>query len=165
MPIYTNKIERMKQYRAMAAYPECDFCLTELADDAIHQDENGDFIKLNIPETKTHLTDDRRKTLQVQFDKFISLFKFKEDGYKYVKRFLTEGELAFENIINPKKPELGIIGIKFLPAEYYETIINMENGQQMGILFDKEKLTRDIKTIISNSCLGSRAIFNNTITT
>lgn len=101
MPVYTNKIERMKQYRAMAAYPECDFCLTELADDTIHQDENGDFIKLNIPEDKTHLTEDRRKTLQVHFDKFISLFRFKEDGYKYVKRFLTEGELAFENIINP----------------------------------------------------------------
>jgi hypothetical protein len=91
------------------------------------------------------------------------LFKFKEEAFSMVKRFLVEGELAFENIINIEKPELGIIGVKYLPSEYYETLLNPQDGKTIGILFDKENLQRDLRTIISNSCLGARGIFNNTI--
>jgi hypothetical protein len=58
MPVYTNKNERIRQYRAMAQYPECDFCLCELADDFIHQDASGQFIKLSIPDEKSHLNED-----------------------------------------------------------------------------------------------------------
>ena len=52
-------------------------------------------------------------------------FNLYENGYNLVKRFMTEGELAWENIINPKYPDKGIIGVKFLPAEYYETLIDI----------------------------------------
>lgn len=163
MPVYTNKGERIRQYRAMAQYPECKFCLDELADDFLHEDSRGDFIKLSIPDSKTHLNENQRKILQIEFSRFIDLFKFKEDAFQMVRRFLIEGELAFENIINPEKPTLGIIGIKYLPTEYYETLLNPEDGRTIGILFDKENLQRDLKTIVSNSCLGARAVFNNMI--
>ena len=80
-----------------------------------------------------------------------------------VKKLLVEGEVAFENIINPNKPELGIIGVKYLPTEYYETLLNGETGRSMGLVFNKEKLNKDLKNIISNSCVGARSIFNNMI--
>lgn len=41
LPLITNKAERIRQYRAMAMYSECDFCLSEIADDVLHEDENG----------------------------------------------------------------------------------------------------------------------------
>lgn len=63
MPIYTNKSERIRQYRAMAVYPECDFCICELADDFIHEDEEQNFVHLHIPDEKTHLDEDQRKVL------------------------------------------------------------------------------------------------------
>ena len=163
MPMYTNKTDRIKQYRAMAQYPECDFCLCELADDFIHIDPSGQFIRLTIPEEKTNLNEEKRKILQLEFQRFIDLFKFKEDSFNLIKRFLVDGEVAFENIINPKKPGLGIIGVKYLPTEYYETLYNPENGKSIGILFNKESLTRDLKQILSNNYLVSRQIFNNTI--
>ena len=51
-----------------------------------------------------------------------------DTGYNMIKRFLIEGELAWENIINPKYPKLGIVGIRFLPAEYYETLVDVKTG-------------------------------------
>lgn len=58
----------------------------------------------------------------------MNLFSLKENGYNIIKRFLTEGELAWENVINPEYPEMGIIGVKFLPAEYYETLIDTKTN-------------------------------------
>ena len=165
LPLYTNKAERIRQYRAMAMYSECDFCICEIADDVLHEDDTGQNIKLNIPVSKKHLDTEKRTILQLQFDKFIELFKFKDDAFWMVKKLLVEGEVAFENIINPKKPELGIIGVKYLPTEYYETLLNGETGRSMGIVFNKENLTKDLKTIISNSCIGGRSIFNSMIQT
>lgn len=66
----------------------------------------------------------------------MNLFKIKEDGYNLIKRFLTEGELAWENVISPAHPEMGIIGVKFLPAEYYETLIDTSTSRPVGIVFD-----------------------------
>lgn len=54
--------------------------------------------------------------------------------------------------------------MKYLPTEYYETLLNGETGRSIGIVFNKEKLNRDLKNIISNSCVGARSIFNNMIT-
>lgn len=77
-----------------------------------------------------------------------------------MKRFLIEGELAWENVINPKYPELGIIGVKFLPAEYYETLIDTESSMPVGIVFDTDQFVKDKRQMFSNSFAGSAAIFN-----
>lgn len=73
---------------------------------------------------------------------------------------MTEGELAWENVINPKYPDLGIIGVKFLPAEYYETLIDTMTGQQVGIVFDTDQFSEDQRQMFSNNFAGSAAIFN-----
>jgi hypothetical protein len=80
----------------------------------------------------------QQEIIQNEFKKFINLFKLRDEGFNIIKRFLTEGELAWENIINPQYPDLGIIGVKFLPAEYYDTLINAETGIPIGIVFDVE---------------------------
>jgi len=47
----------------MAQYTECDFCLCEIADDVLHEDETGSVVKLNIPSNKKHLDTDKRSIL------------------------------------------------------------------------------------------------------
>ena len=73
---------------------------------------------------------------------------------------MTEGELAWENIINPNYPDLGIIGVKFLPAEYYDTLINAETGIPIGIVFDVEQFAEERRQMYINSIAGCAAIFN-----
>ena len=50
MPLATNKSDRIAQYRKISKYSICDWCLDEIADDFIHIDDDGDFIKLKLPE-------------------------------------------------------------------------------------------------------------------
>lgn len=157
LPLATNKVERITQYRRIAKYSLCDWCFDEIADDFIHEDENQDIITMKLPD---RLSDTQKDILQNEFTKFMELFKLKEDGYNLVKRFLTEGELAWENVINPKFPEMGIIGVKFLPAEYYETLIDTATSQPVGIVFDVEAFTDETRQLYQNSFQGAASIFN-----
>lgn len=157
MPLATNKPDRIAQYRRISKYSICDWCLDEIADDFIHTDENGDFIRLTIPE---RLNETQRKIIQNEFKKYISLFRLKEDGYNIIKRFLVEGELAWENVISQKYPELGIVGVKFLPAEYYETLVDVNTARPVGIVFDVEALSKDSREAWRTSFANSAAIFN-----
>lgn len=156
-PLATNKCERIQQYRRISRYNICDWCFDEIADDFIHEDENGDIVKLTIPD---RLSPMQKDILQNEFQKYIDLFKIKEDGYNIIKRFLTEGELAWENVINPNFPEMGIIGVKFLPAEYYETLIDTMTSRPVGIVFDVESFTEETRQMYRNSFQGAASIFN-----
>ena len=157
LPVATDKNQRISMYRSIAAYPICRWCLDEIADDFIHEDENGDVITLKLP---TRLNATQTDVIQNEFRKFMNHFRLMDDGYSMVRRFLTEGELAWENIINPKYPEQGIIGVKFLPAEYYETLVDTESGYPVGIVFDTERFVNDRNQMFSNNFAGSAAIFN-----
>lgn len=165
LPIITNKQSRIKQYRTMSALPECDWCLEEIADDFIHEDETGKFIRLKLPLDDSKINATRKEYLQNEFERFIGYFNLKDEGFNMMKRFLIEGELAWENVINPKRPELGIIGVRFIPCEYYETLIDMVSGAKVGLFIDQKQYHQDIKTLVSQSFFNSRQIFNNVLGT
>lgn len=157
LPLATNKSERISQYRRIAQYDVCNWCFDEIAYDFIHEDENGNIINLTLPD---RLNDFQKDILQNEFRKYMEFFKLKENGYNIVKRFLTEGELAWENVINQNHPELGIIGVKFLPAEYYETLIDTATGKPVGIVFDVESFSDETRAMYTSSFQGAASIFN-----
>lgn len=157
MPLATNKSERLEQYRRISKYSLCDWCFDEIADDFIHEDEHGDIVTLNLPD---RLSDFQKDILQNEFERYMSLFNIRDNGYNLVKRFLTEGELAWENVINPDYPDKGIIGVKFLPAEYYETLVDTVTSQPVGIVFDVESFADDVRQIYLNSFQNAASIFN-----
>lgn len=160
LPVITNKARRLQEWRNSSAFPEVDFCLKEIADDFIHYDENGDFIHLELNDKKESLNLDRREILQNEFHRYISLFNLRKNAFNLVKRFLVEGELAWENIIDPNHPSLGIRAVKFIPAEYYETLVDKSTGEKVGIFIDAQKLKLDINSIVSSSYFNSYKAFN-----
>lgn len=166
MPVATNKAERIAQYRKISEFTECQWCLDEICDDFLHEDPStGKILTLKLPDGKENLNETRKEIIQEEFERYIGLFKLREDGYNIIRRFLVEGELAWENIINNKYEDKGIIGVKFLRPEYYETLIDTITGERIGIFFDTEKLAMDMRQILSNSYLGSAQIFNSIVPT
>ena len=160
LPVITNKYQRLQVWRNSSAFPEVNFCLEQIADDFVHYDENGDFIHLTLNDKKESLNADRQEILQNEFRKYIALFNFRRNYFDLVKRFLIEGELAWENIIDPEHPTLGIKAVKFIPAEYYETLVDKKTGERVGIFIDAAKLKADINSIVSSSYFNSYKAFN-----
>lgn len=160
LPIISDKSSRITHYRTIADFSECAYCLDEITNEFIHTDDNSQFIYLRFKGLAEKLKDSRQEILTNEFYKFINLFDFENNGPMLLRKLLVEGELAFENIIDPDHPDLGIIGVKYLPTEYYDSLVDPATGQKVGIYFDITKYARMIKTIVSSSYYGAHNIFN-----
>lgn len=163
LPLLTDKPRRIAQYRSIASFPECSWCIDEIADDFLHQNEKGEFITLTLPETKPNFNEENVGIINNEFKKFIDLFNLKDNGFKMMRKFVTEGEVAYENIINPKYPELGIVGVKYLPTEFYETLIQRETGNKIGLYFNAKNHREELKQWLSQSYFMARTVFDNVI--
>jgi hypothetical protein len=164
VPINSNKTARLRQYSVMSRFTEVNWAIDEIAMDFFHQDENKKIINLLVGPSKS-LDESKIKILQEEFDRLIRLFDFNQNRYSLIKNYVTEGEICWENIIDPRSPEKGIRALKYIPTKYFDFVKDKKSGDIIGIYFDKDQVTNDILTgVLSNSYSGASNIFNAMIT-
>lgn len=128
-----RKTERHKIYLSMSAHPDISDAIDEIADTFYNIDTNNRFINLIIKNDE--LSTVQKNVLQSEFDKFINYFNFDENLYSYVRNFMTYGELFFENVIDPKHPSKGILGVKQLEASGFEFLKLPGTFQNVGFIY------------------------------
>jgi hypothetical protein len=131
----TDKVRRVQEYRKMAAYAEMADAIDEIADESLVRDNNDEIVKLTLRGDHDKVVQDE---IQKEWNKYVTIYDFEEKGWEYIRRFLVEGELYFENIISLKRPDYGILGIASIPTELINPIYdNVQNGLIQGFLLRK----------------------------
>lgn len=113
-----NKAGRLYEYRLMSAYSEVTNALEYICNEFITIDDNNNVAKLTY--TKPSAAPIDITTLTEEFNYFVKLFNFEERGFDYCWRYLTEGEVFLELIVNDNKPEYlkeGVLGVIDIGAE------------------------------------------------
>lgn len=140
-----DKIRRIGDYRRMANYQYVSDAIDEICDEVFPRFEDGSVSKLKFSETPSNIMKDE---LNKEFTKFISHFNFEVNGWKYCRKMVTDGELFFENIISPKEPHNGILGVLELPTELCNPIYkNCQNGVLEGFTLRKPVYNDRTKTM------------------
>jgi hypothetical protein len=103
-----DKARRIEGYRQMSGFPEVNDCLREICDEFIVKDENGKILQFSLRGTHN---EEIKEAIKDEFYKFLEIFNLELNGWDYMRQFLVEGEIFFENIVSIQKPELGIIGL------------------------------------------------------
>ena len=131
----TDKPKRLADYRIMASYAEISAALDEICDEIFVKDDKGRYASLKVSESKDEII---VKELQKNFNNIIELFNLESKGFEYFRAILIDAELYFENVINEKKKEAGIIGIVQIPTEHINPIYdNVQNMLIKGFLLRK----------------------------
>lgn len=118
-----NKAGRLYEYRMMAGYSEVMNALENICNEFITLDDKGRAATLDY--TKPDASVIETTTLTEEFDYFVKLFNFKDKGFHYIWKYLTEGELFLELIINDTSQENleeGILGTLDISAELVDVI-------------------------------------------
>lgn len=129
---------RRDYLRQFAQNGEINFVLETIADDAIVYDENNYFASLDIDRLKSKVRKDFDKVdllikdCQVAFKRVYSLYGWADsnDAWSYMKKFLTDGFLAFEIIFDysETKQATNIIAFKELDPVTLEPEILIDNA-------------------------------------
>lgn len=126
--IFSTKKTRINKYIEMSYYPEIGEGMDAVCDDAIVRDPTGKIIHLNI---KKEFPPRIRKNFLDTFDTFSESVLKTDNMHGLFKKFLIEGELYIEWILNNNKNK--IIGYKILPA-YTTFPVYGKTGEIKGYL-------------------------------
>ena len=106
------KSQRIFKYREMSNYPDINDGLDMICDEAMVEDSDGDYIKLKLQEeVPEHIEEQLRDMWSYILNDVLS---FKETGWELFRRWLIDGELYLELILNDDGDD--IIDFKMLPA-------------------------------------------------
>lgn len=156
-PVASDKFKRLNEYRAMSNHVEVSDAIDEVCDSVYSVDELGNFLNLDIKNDKK-FTDRQRKILADEFKKFVDLYDFEKNIFNYARTFVVEGELAFENVIDPKSPEKGILSVKLLDNSKYELLKDLTSYEIIGIFFDISPT--EAETVLHTNYGTSYSYFN-----
>ena len=138
----TNKIIRINEWRRMANTLDVSDALDELCDEAIvHDPDTRKILKLIINKPDLNQNKNAIANLNTAFENFIKRFEFSKNGWRYFRDFLTEGELAFECVVNHEDTREGIIGAIRIPIETLEVIRDGE--EPIGFIQRLEDMEHD----------------------
>lgn len=140
IPVDTNKMSRVQSYGNIARYPELDWCINEIASDFLHEDIEGDYLKLKFRCLDSKFTDGEDTIIQEEFKNLVANYDLRTNGYNMIRKFLIEGEICFENVIDPNHPEYGIIGEKYIPSMFYDFLRNQKTGEVEGLYLDPARI-------------------------
>lgn len=129
--VSTNKPIRLSNYRQMASFPEVSDAIEEICDSAVTLDENGNAVNLTINKRIQGMA---IKEIQNSFDEYVSLFDFEANMFEYCMKFITDGELAWENLISKENQDYGIVGLNFIKPEAFEYAVNMKTEDTVGLM-------------------------------
>jgi hypothetical protein len=100
--------DRILNYRAAVTYPEVDFAIDEICNDAIVPSDLGDSsIELMMDEVET-ISDQIKDKIQDEFDYIKVLLNFEENGYSKFRNWYVDGVMYHHLIIDSKRPKEGI---------------------------------------------------------
>lgn len=139
---------RCQYCRQLARDVEINFLLETICNEAVVNDENGQFVHLNIDKLKLFLNKgyENKKTgtnadklindVKIAFNRVYSAFGWENNNgaWNYFKKFLVEGFLAFEIVFDEKHKN--IIGILNLDPTTLQPYIRVtEDGQELFIWY------------------------------
>jgi hypothetical protein len=123
---FSTKLNRISKYREMSYYPDISDALDIISDDAVLESIDGSLVDLEI---KRELPQHIDETIRQDWTDLIEdVFNFNEIGWDLFRKFLVDGELYIELILNSQGSD--IIGIKVLPPHTMAPVY--EDGKIVG---------------------------------
>lgn len=159
-PLFTNKKDKISNYRSMYHYPEIKFATEQFVNSAINEDDENNIASLyfrkQIKQSDEIQKATRKKMLKL-WDKMIEdVLDFNTNGKDMFKKFIIEGELFIELIPNKEKDD--IIGSKILPAylttpvynegggiNFIDKFVQFESEEKVGVKFNGRELVEKYK--------------------
>jgi hypothetical protein len=117
-----SDITRIKKYREIASYPECDQAIEEIINEIIQIDDEFPAVELSVDEKE--ISEKVRKQFEEEFDNILRLLSFSTNAYDIVRKWYVDGRILFHIILDEKQQE--IVELRPIDPLYIKKIKEVE---------------------------------------
>ena len=99
-------------YRTMAVYPEVDYAIDDIVNEAIVDADHDFCVTLNTDGVE--LGDGVKKKIAVEFDNILEMLDFKLKAYDIFRRWYVDGKVYYHVVIDKTNPKAGIQELRYI---------------------------------------------------
>ena len=112
--VFRNEYDLIKRYREMSLHPECDAAIENVVNEAIVSDLNDSPVEIEL--SNLNASDGLKKIIREEFKFIKDMMDFDKKSHEIFKNWYVDGRLLYHKVIDLKKPEEGIIDVRFVDA-------------------------------------------------
>jgi hypothetical protein len=128
--VFNNELERIKGYRQMSEMSEISDVIEDAINESTQEDLNGDIITLDILDNDLNKNENIVSNIQDEFyELFYNNIDIERKLWDILRSYFIDGRVFYERIIDTSHQKKGIIGIKKLPTESMDYMIDPFTGE------------------------------------
>ncbi len=151
---------QVEEYMAMAETPEVDEAVDNIINDMVSVNDDEDAVSVNLEKVEG-VSEATKEKIREEFRYIVGIMKFNEMAYDRCRDWYVTGRQAFQVIVNPKRPSLGILKLVMLDSRSIRKIkdVKQEKGADgvMSIKSVEEFFVYDPNVVSENQ--GSSRTF------
>lgn len=119
-----NDNDRLRRYREIAEFPEVDFAINDICNEAIVSDQEEKIVSLNLDELK--VSDSIKKKIEDSFEDILSLMDFNKNGHDIFRKWYVDGKIYYHILLKSENPKDGIDELRLVDPQKIKKIKNVK---------------------------------------
>ena len=108
-----SDIDLIKKYREMAIYPECEYAIDDIVNEAIITTEREKAVDIVLDDVE-ELSDDIKNKVRTEFQEILGMFKFTRKGHEIFRRWYIDSKLYYHMVVDTGNIKKGIQELRFI---------------------------------------------------
>lgn len=126
--VVKNENEIVRRYREISIFPEVDFAINDICDEAIVSDQEEKIVSLNLDELK--VSDSVKKKFEDSFDEVLSLLEFNQKGHDIFRQWYVDGKLFYHILFKDNNIKNGIDEVRLIDPHKIKKIKKVNRERQ-----------------------------------
>jgi hypothetical protein len=133
---WKSERDKIKGYREMALMTEVADVIEDATNESTQENMDGKLLNLQINDPILSKNENIVKNIEREFNYlFVELLDdFQDFLWDAFRTYMTDGRFYYERIIDTRKPERGIIGLKKLPSETMDYFYEPRSGEVLAFM-------------------------------
>lgn len=146
---YNNQAEMIQQYRDIANYSVVDYAIEDIVNEMVSFAEEEDPVKMDLSGLEDKFSENIRNKIYEKWDKIYDILDLKNTIHQRARQFYIDGRLAYQKVIDTKRPGNGLDDCVELDVRYVKKIRQKEYNENNTIKSIEEFFIYDEDTITS----------------
>jgi hypothetical protein len=122
--VVKNENDLVRRYREIANFPEVDFAIEDICNEAIVSDQEEKIVSLNLDELK--VSDAIKKKIEDAFDEVLNLLDFNTKGHDIFRQWYVDGKLFVHIMFRNNNIKEGISELRIVSPQKIKKIKNIK---------------------------------------